>query len=71
MDRFSSAEDVEWARGPFREGSQARTDGYSLDHCPAAHHVGSFAAKSWRAGWADADQSIHADGLAEQMPVAR
>ena len=71
MDRFSSSEDVEWAEGPFRDGSQARTDGYSLHHCPSSDEIGSFAAKSWRAGWADADQSINADGLAEQMPATR
>jgi len=71
MDRFSSTEVNDWAEGPFRDGCQARTEGFSIDHCPGEEQIGKFAAKSWRAGWADADQGINADGLAAKMPVTR
>jgi hypothetical protein len=70
IDRFSSKEEPpKWNEGMFRDGSQSRCDGYGLSHCPSAQTVGEFAAKSWRAGWIDADMAILADGLSDQMPI--
>jgi hypothetical protein len=54
VDRFSSHEDVEWAKGPFDDGAEARIFNYALDQCPSEDTIGPFAVKSWRAGWADA-----------------
>lgn len=71
MDRIVGKEETEWAQGPFNDGSQARIDGFSQQHCPDESKVGQFAAQSWRAGWADAEQDITVDGLSEQMPVTR
>lgn len=68
MDRFSTHEDVEWAKGSFDDGAEARIFGYGLDQCPSEDAIGTFAANSWRAGWCDADGQISSYGgpLAQQ-----
>ena len=66
-DRFSSQEFVRWAEGPFNDGYEARAVyQVGLDHCPSQEVVGEWAAKSWRAGWADADAT-----LASELAPAR
>lgn len=56
MERFDSGEEVKWAKGPYNDGYEARTVyQVGLDQCPNAETIGAWAAKSWRAGWADAD----------------
>jgi hypothetical protein len=50
MDRFSSHEEIEWAKGAFDDGSGARIFGYGVDQCPSEDVIGPFAAKSWKAG---------------------
>lgn len=68
MDRFSSQEHVEWARGPFEDGMHAKIVAQKpLTACPSADTIGEFAAKSWRAGWADADASLASE---THVPVA-
>jgi len=58
-DRFSSREFIEWAKGPFLDGYEARAvHQVGLDQCPSQELIGEWAAKSWRAGWADADANI-------------
>lgn len=61
MGRFNSREELEWAKGPFDDGAEARIFGYGRDQCPGEDSIGPFAVKSWKAGWADADASIAAD----------
>jgi hypothetical protein len=60
--RFSSHDVIEWAKGPFDDGAEARIFGYGLDQCPSEDTIGPFAVRSWKAGWADADAQIAADG---------
>lgn len=68
-DRFSPREDVEWAKGPFDDGWEARAVyGKPIDSGPTIEQIGPYAARSWRAGWCDADMSIMADILANDCP---
>lgn len=67
-DRFQSHEDIEWAQGLFSDGSLARIMKYPITECPSADTIGEFAAKSWRAGWRDADAGISADREAGVLP---
>lgn len=68
-DRFSPREDVKWARGAFDDGFQARmVAGASIDSGPTVDQVGEYGARSWRAGWCDADMTIMADALANKCP---
>lgn len=66
-DRFSPREDVEWAAGAFDDGYEARmVYGASIDSGPRIEQVGAYCARSWRAGWCDADMTIMADILANE-----
>lgn len=67
-ERFSPREDVEWEKGPFDDGSEARAMGQRIDSGPTIDQVGAYAARSWRAGWCDMDMSIMADILANDAP---
>lgn len=68
-DRFSPREDVEWAKGAFDDGYEARAVyGASIDSGPSIEQVGAYCARSWRAGWCDADMNIMADILANDAP---
>lgn len=68
-DRFSPREDVEWAKGSFDDGYQARMAyGQRIDQGPSIDQVGEYSARSWRAGWCDADMTIMADILANDAP---
>lgn len=69
MDRRFEEANGEWARGPFEDGAKARIDGHPIQSAPTVDLIGRFAHASWLAGWADADAGIHADELAQQMPV--
>lgn len=62
MDTFSSDEQIEYAKGPFNDGAEARIFGYGLDQCPNEDVIGSFAVSSWKAGWKDAHVQILTDG---------
>lgn len=63
MDKFNSSEDIEWAKGAFDDGAEARIFGYGRDQCPSADTIGEFAQRSWLAGWIDADTIISSEGV--------
>lgn len=63
IDRFNSNEDIEWAKGSFDDGAEARIFGYGKDQCPGAETIGEFARRSWLAGFADADMTIASEGI--------
>jgi len=66
MEGLSSQQEIEWAKGPFNDGAEARIFGYGLDQCPSEDVIGTFAVASWLAGWADANKQILADGGPEK-----
>lgn len=58
-DRFNSREDVRWNEGAFNDGAEARlVYDAPITAAPSADVIGDWCHKSWRAGWADADQSL-------------
>jgi hypothetical protein len=59
VDRFSSTETVQWNQGAYDDGYEARcVHGAPITACPNEDTIGRFAARSWRAGWADADMDF-------------
>lgn len=61
-DRFNSDEEVEWAQGCFEEGGIAWCRDEPITNNP--HESGTFAWKSWNAGWADTDMGWRAEQVA-------
>ena len=57
VDRFSSAEDLEFHTEAESQGREARLHGRPMSENP---HPAGWMHKSWRAGWADADQDPEA-----------
>lgn len=55
MDRFSAHEETEWDYVAHAVGESARLNGKGIDE--HQYPAGSLLAKSFQAGWADADQS--------------
>ncbi len=59
VSRFDDREDTQWAEGAFFDGGVAWTRKVPLTQNP--HEVGTWAYKSWTAGWADADAGQEAN----------
>jgi hypothetical protein len=58
MDSFSPDNEytTSWVREAFEEGAASRiVYGAPITSCPSPTIIGTWAAKSWRAGWAGAD----------------
>ena len=54
MDRFNSQEDVKWDPAAELKGMKARLDGFDMT-LKNPYIIGTWAWKSFNAGWADAD----------------
>lgn len=60
IDRFYPGGGTpDWNPGCFEDGRWARINGQPSDTNP--HLFGSFAWRSWRAGWADEDMAASTD----------
>lgn len=57
-DRFSSREELPWAKGAYDDGFQARCLNCGIDQVPNADVIGEYCHRSWIAGWADADMDF-------------
>lgn len=56
MDRFNSTDKIDWCEEPFIQGIEARNLGFDIIS-QNYFDPGSWPWKSFRAGWADEDQS--------------
>lgn len=57
MDRFDVTEKIDWHEESFLQGVEARRLGFDM-HSQNYYDEGSWAWKSFKAGWADEDMSI-------------